>query len=264
MTTSSDQAPPVSHPPHPRARLPLAHELFDVTGGDEDRGLPREQLLAGVPGAQALLCLLSESIDGAVMDAAGGDLRVISNMAVGFDNIDVKAATERGILVTNTPGVLTDATADLTWSLILSIARRVVEGDAMVRNEGPWRWAPFLLLGRRVAGATLGIVGMGRIGQAVARRALGWDMKVVYTRSRGPLAAGQVPAGAAGSTRSRSTTFCANATISACTCRSLPTPATLSAPVTGDIPGAKLAAFTTLPEVNFGPLADWPACGVRV
>jgi len=123
-------------------------------------------------------------------------LRVISNMAVGFDNIDVKAATERGILVTNTPGVLTDATADLTWSLILSIARRVVEGDAMVRNEVPWRWAPFLLLGRRVAGATLGIVGMGRIGQAVARRALGWDMKVVYTRASGPLAAEQVPAGA--------------------------------------------------------------------
>ena len=158
-------------------------------------------------------------------------LRVISNMAVGFDNIDVKAATERGILVTNTPGVLTDATADLTWSLILSIARRVVEGDAMVRNEVPWRWAPFLLLGRRVAGATLGIVGMGRIGQAVARRALGWDMKVVYTRSSGPLAAGQVPRGrrlgVQGVARRPSPR---KRLSSACTCRSLPTPTTSSAP----------------------------------
>jgi glyoxylate reductase len=180
----------------PEPGFSLAHDLFEVAGGDEDRALPREQLLAGIPGAQALLCLLSEVIDGPVMDAAGGDLRVISNMAVGFDNIDVKAATERGIAVTNTPGVLTDATADLTWSLILAVARRTVEGDGMVRQEVPWRWAPFLLQGRAVAGATLGIVGMGRIGQAVARRALGWDMKVVYTRSSGPLPAGQVPAGA--------------------------------------------------------------------
>jgi glyoxylate reductase len=180
----------------PEPGFALAHELFDVTGGDEDRALPRELLLAGVPGAQALLCLLSEGIDGAVMDAAGGGLRVISNMAVGFDNIDVAAATERGILVCNTPGVLTDATADLTWSLILSVARRVVEGDTMVRQKEPWRWAPFLLLGRAVAGATLGIVGMGRIGQAVARRALGWDMRVVYTRPSGPLPVDQVPAGA--------------------------------------------------------------------
>jgi glyoxylate reductase len=180
----------------PEPGFALAHELFEVTGGDEDRALPRDLLLAGIPGAQALLCLLSEVIDGPVMDAAGGELRVISNMAVGFDNIDVKAATERGIVVTNTPGVLTDATADLTWSLMLAVARRTVEGDGMVRQEVPWRWAPFLLLGRAVAGATLGIVGMGRIGQAVARRALGWDMKVVYTRTGGPLAVDQVPPGA--------------------------------------------------------------------
>ncbi len=181
----------------PEPGFSLAHELFDVVGGDEDCALPRERLLAGIPGAQALLCLLSEAIDGSVMDAAGGDLKVVSNMAVGFDNIDVAAATARGIVVTNTPGVLTDATADLTWSLILGVARRVVEGDAMVRQEVPWRWAPFLLLGRAVAGSTLGIVGMGRIGQAVARRALGWDMKVVYTRASGPVPADQVPAGAA-------------------------------------------------------------------
>ncbi len=180
----------------PEPGFSLAHQLFDVAGGDEDRALPRELLLGGIPGAQALLCLLSEAIDGEVMDAAGGGLRVISNMAVGFDNIDVAAATARGVVVTNTPGVLTDATADLTWSLILGVARRVVEGDTMVRRDQPWRWAPFLLLGRAVAGATLGIVGMGRIGQAVARRALGWDMKVLYTRTSGPLPAELVPNGA--------------------------------------------------------------------
>ena len=131
------------------------------------------------------------------MDAAGPQLRVISNMAVGVDNIDVAAATARGILVTNTPGVLTDATADLAWALILSTVRRVLEGDRMVREGRFQLWSPFMLLGRSVAGATLGIVGMGRIGQAVARRALGWDMKVLYTRRSGPLSAGQVPHGAA-------------------------------------------------------------------
>ncbi|MBN1631208.1 MAG: D-glycerate dehydrogenase [Thermoleophilia bacterium] len=180
----------------PEPGLSLAHELFAVTGGAEDRPLARELLLQGVPGADALLCLLSEKIDGAVMDAAGGGLRVVSTMAVGYDNIDVPAATERGILVANTPGVLTDATADLTWAMILGLARRVVEGDRMVRQGRFEQWGPFLLLGRAVAGTTLGIVGMGRIGQAVARRALGWDMKVVYTRRAGPLAPEQVPAGA--------------------------------------------------------------------
>jgi glyoxylate reductase len=143
-----------------------------------------------------LLCLLTDRIDGKVMDAAGPGLKVISNHAVGFDNIDVAAATARGILVTNTPGVLTDATADLAWALILGVTRRVVEGDRLVREGSFGRWSPFLLLGRAVAGRTLGIVGMGRIGQAVARRAMGWDMKVLYTRVHGPLAAAQVPAGA--------------------------------------------------------------------
>ncbi len=138
----------------------------------------------------AILSLLTEIIDGPVMDAAGPQLRVISNMAVGFDNVDVPAATARGILVTNTPGVLTDATADLTWALILSMARRVVEGDRMVREGRFERWGPFMLLGRAVAGATLGIVGMGRIGQAVARRSLGFDMRVLYAEPSGPLSPG--------------------------------------------------------------------------
>ena len=148
------------------------------------------------PGQSVILCLLTETIDGAVMDAAGPSLRVISNMAVGVDNIDVAAATARGILVTNTPGVLTDATADLAWALILSTVRRVVEGDAMVREGRFQRWSPFMLLGRSVAGATLGIVGMGRIGQAVARRALGWDMKVSIRGVVALLRPRPVPAGA--------------------------------------------------------------------
>lgn len=173
----------------------LALELFTVTGGEEDRPLDRDLLLRGVPGSDALLCLLSERIDGEVMDTAGSRLKVISTMAVGYDNIDVPAATERGILVTNTPGVLTDATADLAWAMILGVTRRIVEGDRMVREGRFEQWGPFLLLGRAVAGRTLGIIGMGRIGQAVARRALGWDMPVVYTRRTGPLAPDLVPSG---------------------------------------------------------------------
>ena len=180
----------------PEPGFSLVREEFTVIGGEEDRPMGRAELLRGVEGVDVLLCLLTEPVDGAVMDASGGSLRVISNMAVGYDNIDVQAATERGILVTNTPGVLTDATADLAWALILSVARRVVEGDHLVRQGRFGRWSPFLLLGHAVAGATLGIVGMGGIGQAVARRSLGWDMRVLYTRKSGPLAQEQVPAGA--------------------------------------------------------------------
>jgi glyoxylate reductase len=179
----------------PRPGLDLLREVFVVVGGEEDRPLARERLLRDVAGVQAVLCLLTETIDAEVMDAAGPSLRVISNMAVGYDNVDVAAATARGILVTNTPGVLTEATADLAWALILSCVRRVVEGDHMVREGRFQRWSPFMLLGRSVAGATLGIVGMGRIGQAVARRALGWDMRVLYVRRGGPLAAEEAPRG---------------------------------------------------------------------
>jgi glyoxylate reductase len=180
----------------PEPGFSLVHEAFAVTGGDEDRPLARDTLLRGATGVDAILSLLTEIIDGPVMDAAGPRLRVISNMAVGFDNVDVVAATARGILVTNTPGVLTDATADLTWALILSMARRVVEGDCMVREGRFERWGPFMLLGRAVAGATLGIVGMGRIGQAVARRSLGFDMRVLYAEPGGPLSPEQIPPGA--------------------------------------------------------------------
>jgi glyoxylate reductase len=187
----------------PDPGLVLIHEAFEVTGGEEDEPLERDALLRGVAGVDALLCLLSEAVDDAVMDAAGPRLRVISNMAVGVDNVDVAAATARGILVTNTPGVLTDATADLAWTLILSTVRRVPEGDRMVREGRFERWSPFMLLGHSVAGATLGIVGMGRIGRAVARRALGWDMRVLYTRRSGPLPDDQIPPGARWEFRAR-------------------------------------------------------------
>lgn len=167
-----------------------------MVGGEEDLPLSRERLLADIRGADALLCLLSERIDSEVMDAAGGSLRVISTMAVGYDNIDVPAATARGILVTHTPDVLTEATADLTWALILSVVRRVVEGDRMVREGRFQQWSPFLLLGRELTGKTLGIVGMGRIGRAVARRAAGFSMRVIYTRKTGALEPSLVPIGA--------------------------------------------------------------------
>ncbi|HEY8489399.1 MAG TPA: D-glycerate dehydrogenase [Dehalococcoidia bacterium] len=146
---------------------------------------PREALLAGVRDAQGLICLLTDRVDAALLDAAPR-LRVVSNVAVGYDNVDVAAATARGIPVGNTPGVLTETTADFAFALLLAVARRVVEADRFVR-EGRWRqWDPNLLLGRDVHGATLGIVGMGAIGAAVARRGLGFGMRVLYTRRGGP------------------------------------------------------------------------------
>lgn len=141
---------------------------------------PREGLLQRVRGLDGLLCLLTDKIDAAVMDTAGPQLKVISNMAVGVDNIDVSAATARGIPVGNTPGVLTDATADMTFALLLSAARRVVEGEKYVR-AGKWKtWNPQLLLGADFIGATLGIVGFGRIGQAVAKRAQGFELRILF------------------------------------------------------------------------------------
>ncbi len=146
----------------------------------DDRVLEREELLEAVKDIDGLLCLLTDTIDAEVMDAAP-NLGIIANYAVGYNNIDVEAATERGILVTNTPGVLRETTADLTWALIMSIARRVVEGDRFMRAGNYDGWAPMLLLGSDVYGKTLGVVGMGNIGQAVARRAIGFDMEILYS-----------------------------------------------------------------------------------
>jgi glyoxylate reductase len=166
--------------PLPAPGIDLLVELgFEVRANDQDRPLQRAELIAGVEGADALLCMLSDRIDGEVLDAAPL-LRVVSNYAVGFDNIDVAAARQRGIEVTTTPGVLTDATADLAWALLLSAARNLGAGERLVR-AGEWTgWAPTQLLGEPLRHQTLGIVGMGAIGQAVARRAQGFGMNVVY------------------------------------------------------------------------------------
>ena len=173
----------------------LLRSRFLVRGGADDRDISRDQLMSGVAGADALLCTLREQVDSEVLDAAGPSLLVVSNMAVGYDNIDVAAATERGVLVTNTPGVLTEATADLAWALLLAAARRVPEGDRLVRSGAFGGWAPTMLLGREMAGRTLGIVGMGQIGRAVARRSLGFGMRVLYTRRSGPLTPEELPPG---------------------------------------------------------------------
>lgn len=140
----------------------------------------RTQLIEHARGADGLLCLLTDKIDGDLMDAIGPQLKIISNFAVGVDNIDLSAATARGIPVGNTPGVLTDATADQAFALMMSAGRRINEAERFLR-AGNWvTWQPSLLLGADFAGATLGIIGFGRIGQAVAKRAQGFDMRVLY------------------------------------------------------------------------------------
>lgn len=144
----------------------------------------RHELLLAVRGVEGLLCLLTDRVDAELIHSAGPRLRVISQMAVGYDNIDVAAATSRGIPVGNTPGVLTETTADFTWALLLATARRVVEGMQTI-PAGAWQtWHPMGLLGPDVHGATLGIVGLGKIGAAVARRARGFAMRVLATTPR--------------------------------------------------------------------------------
>jgi glyoxylate reductase len=141
---------------------------------------PRDELLRRIAGCDGVLTLLTDRVDDAFLDAAGPGLRVVSNYAVGFDNIDVAACAARGVHVGNTPGVLTETTADLAWALLMAAARRLPEGDRYVR-DGRWKtWGPLLLLGPDVHGATLGIVGFGRIGQALARRAQGFGMRILY------------------------------------------------------------------------------------
>jgi len=140
----------------------------------------RDELLRRVAGCDGILTLLTDRVDAELLDAAGPQLKVVSNYAVGFDNVDIPECTRRGIPVGNTPGVLTETTADLAWALMMAAARRIVEGADYVR-AGRWRtWGPLLLLGPDVHGATLGIVGFGRIGQAMARRAHGFGMRVLY------------------------------------------------------------------------------------
>ncbi|MFW5898530.1 MAG: 2-hydroxyacid dehydrogenase [Candidatus Saliniplasma sp.] len=157
---------------------------YDVEINESGKRLSKDDILEKVKGKDALLCLLTDIIDEEVIEA-GEDLKVISNYAVGYDNIDVEAATSRGIPVTNTPGILTDATADLAWGLILATARKIAKGDKFVREDRFEGWDPTLMVGSEVHGKTLGIIGMGKIGSAVAKRSLGFDMDILYyNRSR--------------------------------------------------------------------------------
>jgi len=145
-----------------------------------DRSLTHDELLHHVKDSDAILTMLSDEIDARLINETV-KLKVIANYAVGYDNIDIKTATERGIFVTNTPGVLTDSTADMAWALLFSITRRVVEGDKYTRAGKFVGWEPMLLLGGDLVGKTLGIVGAGRVGTAMAMRSMGWLMKVLYT-----------------------------------------------------------------------------------
>lgn len=162
-------------------KLKQAGHEVDVS--EFDRVLTPEELLARVAGKDAILALLTDKINGDMMDAAGPQLKLISNYAVGFDNIDIKAATDRQILVANTPcEEVNEAVAEHTWALILALARRVVEADEATRRGGYKGWEPDIFLGRNLIGKTLGIIGLGRIGGMVARRAKGYNMTVLYNK----------------------------------------------------------------------------------
>ena len=157
--------------------LESRHTVDQFTG---DGAIPRDELLRRIAGKDALICMLTEKIDGEVLDAAPG-LKIVANIADGYDNLDVPAARERGIPVTNTPDVLTEATAELTWALILGIARRVVEGDRLIRAGGWKRWGLDYMLCMELRGKQLGIVGAGRIGRAVAAKAPAFGMRAVFS-----------------------------------------------------------------------------------
>lgn len=163
----------------PEAGLKKLREDFELSLNEEAKLLSKGELLSKVCDADALVCLGGETIDKDVIDA-GKKLNIIANYAVGYNNIDVGYATQKSIMVTNTPGVLTETTADLAWAILMAIARRIVEGDRFTRSGKFTAWKPDLLLGSDIYGKILGIVGFGRIGQAVAKRSLGFDMKVLY------------------------------------------------------------------------------------
>ncbi len=164
----------------PEKGLEMVRQEADVEVWQDPLPPAYETLIQKAKGIDGLLCLLTDTIDANLMDAIGPHAKVISQMAVGFDNIDIAAATARGIPIGNTPGVLTDTTADFAWALLMAAARRVVEGDIFTR-AGKWKtWGPTDFLGPDVNGATLGIIGFGRIGQALAKRAQGFDMRILY------------------------------------------------------------------------------------
>tara|TARA_B110000305_G_scaffold76812_1_gene86289 strand:- start:1479 stop:2462 length:984 start_codon:yes stop_codon:yes gene_type:complete len=165
--------------PIPPASIELLKREAELTYNPDNRVLSRTELIAGMAGQDGLLCTLMDGIDGELLDT-NPNLKIVANYAVGYNNIDVAAASARNIPVTNTPGVLTDSTADMAWALMFAIGRRLVEGDQLVRSRNWQGWGPLQLLGQDITGATLGLIGFGRIGKAMVQRAKGFEMKVVY------------------------------------------------------------------------------------
>jgi glyoxylate reductase len=165
--------------PIPPASMELLKEEVKLTYNPDDRVLSRAELIAGMAGQDGLLCTLMDGIDGELLNT-NPNLKIVANYAVGYNNIDVAAATARKIPVSNTPGVLTASTADMAWALMFAIGRRVVEGDQLVRSRQWQGWGPMQLLGQDITGATLGLIGLGRIGKAMVQRAKGFDMRVIY------------------------------------------------------------------------------------
>ncbi len=167
----------------PQSGIEMLKATCDVEINPHDRPLTRQELLAQIKGRDGIVTMLTDKVDAEFLDAAAG-VKGVANFAVGFDNMDVKEATKRGVPVSNTPGVLTNATAEMAWALLFAICRRVVESDAVMRS-GQWPgWAPLQFIGGDVTGKTLGIVGAGRIGTAMAMKSRGFDMPVLYTGGR--------------------------------------------------------------------------------
>ncbi|HUK45321.1 MAG TPA: NAD(P)-dependent oxidoreductase, partial [Gaiellaceae bacterium] len=170
-------------------RIPaLALELLGSAGelwvSPVDEPLPVAELHAAIAGADAVVTMLHDRVDDAFLDAAGPALRIVADVAVGFDNVDVAACTSRGVVVTNTPGVLTEATADIAMALVLMSTRRLGEAERLVRAGASWSWSMFFHLGVGIQGKTLGIIGLGQIGQATARRARAFGMEIAYAGPR--------------------------------------------------------------------------------
>jgi glyoxylate reductase len=168
----------------PDVGLEVLRPHGNVWGWKHDEPIEINELYERISGADAVLTLLTNKVDGAFLDAAGPQLKVVSNVAVGYNNIDVALCRQRGVIATNTPDVLTDATADIAMALILMVTRRLGEGERIVRSNKPWQWGMFMLLGTGLQGRRLGIVGMGAIGQALARRAKAFGMTVAYSNRR--------------------------------------------------------------------------------
>ena len=165
----------------PSAAVEMLAAEHHVTSWDSETLVSREELLQRVAGADAIVSLLTERVDAELLDAAGPQVRVVANVAVGYNNIDLAACRERNVVTTNTPGVLTDATADIAMALILMSTRRLSEGERVIRSGTPWQWGMFYMLGAGIQGRRLGIVGMGQIGAGLARRAAAFGMTIAYS-----------------------------------------------------------------------------------